>query len=231
MPVLGHRKSNMLVLLGSAALALGACQPKAALRPGLQPSVSVAAPPKADVWRSVATAADRDRLDRLGLAWSAALGEASKSNPGDVRREGVLLRPRGGLEQPDPTPGSYNCRLIELGRGSGKARGPAFTAYKPFFCYVEIDDGQLTFVKQTGSQRPSGRLWDDDDPRRMIFLGSVAMKASDKTLAYGDDPKRDMAGTFERVGPFRWRLVVPWPQGGTAKLGVYELTPVADQPE
>lgn len=230
MPVLGQRRSRLAVLLGAAALALAACQPKA-LRPGLQPSVSVAAPAKAEVWRSVATAADRDRLDRLGLAWSEALAEATRSHGGDVRREGALLRPRGGLEQPDPTPGSYNCRLIELGRGSARPRGTAFTAYKPFFCYVEIDGGQLTFVKQTGSQRPSGRLWEDDDPKRMIFLGSVAMKASDKTLAYGDDPRRDMAGTFERVGPFRWRLVVPWPQGGGAKLGVYELTPVANQPE
>ena len=40
-----------------------------------------------------------------------------------------------------------------------------------------------------------------------------------------------MAGTFERVGPFRWRLVIPWPQSNGSKLEVYELTPVADQPE
>ncbi|MEO6432508.1 MAG: DUF4893 domain-containing protein [Sphingomicrobium sp.] len=221
----------MLLLLSSAGLALAACQTKPVKPGGRQPSVSVAVPLKADVWRAVASEADRDRLDRLGLAWSEALAEANRSNPADVRREGMLLRPRGGLDQPDPTPGSYNCRLIELGRGSGKARGPAFTAYKPFFCYVELDDGQLTFVKQTGSQRPSGRLWDDDDSKRMIFLGSIAMTPKDKALAYGDDARRDMAATFERVGPFRWRLVVPWPRDNSAKLGVYELTPVADQPE
>ena len=30
--------------------------------------------------------------------------------------------------------------------------------------------------------------------------------------------------------PFQWRLVIPWPQS-TSKLDVFELTPVADQPE
>ena len=49
-------------------------------------------------------------------------------------------------------------------------------------------------------------------------------------LAYGDDPRRNMAGVLERVGPFRWRLVIPWPLNG-AKIEVFELTPVADQPE
>ena len=43
-------------------------------------------------------------------------------------------------------------------------------------------------------------------------------------------PKRDMAGVLERIGPFKWRLVIPWPQS-TSKLDVFELTPVADQPK
>ena len=29
-------------------------------------------------------------------------------------------------------------------------------------------------------------------------------------------PKRDMAGVFERIGPFVWRLVIPYPQSGVA---------------
>ena len=44
-------------------------------------------------------------------------------------------------------------------------------------------------------------------------------------MAYGDDPKRNMAGVLERIGPFRWRLVIPWPQS-MSKLDVFELTPV-----
>jgi len=47
---------------------------------------------------------------------------------------------------------------------------------------------------------------------------------------YGEDPKRDMAGVFERIAPFEWRLVIPFTQSG-ARLDVFELTPVAEQPK
>ena len=40
-----------------------------------------------------------------------------------------------------------------------------------------------------------------------------------------------MAGIFERIGPFRWRLVIPYPQIGLAAADVFELTPVPDQPK
>jgi hypothetical protein len=203
--------------------ALSACVTKPALPPGAHPSVEVGPPAKSNAWKSVATAADQDRLARLGLAWQQALADAQKSNAADIRREGSLLLPRSGLPRPDPTPGSYNCRLIKL--GSATPKGKAYETFKPFFCYVEVEDHLLTIVKQTGSQRPAGRLWEDDDPNRLIFLGSLALGNEDQPLAYGDDPRRDMAGVLERIGPFRWRLVIPWPQS-TSKLDVFELTPV-----
>ena len=118
---------------------------------------------------------------------------------------------------------SYNCRLIKLGRATAKDK--AFETFKPFFCYVEVEGDLLTIVKQTGSQRPAGRLCEDDNPERLIFLGSLALGSEYQPLAYGDDPKRDMAGVLERIGPFNWRLVIPWPQS-TSKLDVFELTPV-----
>ena len=62
-----------------------------------------------------------------------------------------------------------------------------------------------------------------------IFL-AAALGDEEAPIAYGENPKRDMAGIFERIAPFRWRLVIPWPQDG-AKLNVFELTPVADQPQ
>ena len=40
----------------------------------------------------------------------------------------------------------------------------------------------------------------------------------------------NMAGVLERIGPFKWRLVIPWPQS-SSKLDVFELTPVANQPK
>ena len=218
---------------GGALLALallGGCQTKPNLPAGVHPSVEVGPPLKSEAWKAVATAADQDRLARLGLAWQEGLAEAKKINGGEVGREGKLLLPRTALPRPAPTPGSYNCRMIALGKAT--AKGKAFESFKPFFCYVEVEGDQLTIVKQTGSQRPSGRLWEDDDPNRMIFLGSLALADDEQPLAYGDDAKRNMAGVLERIGAFRWRLVIPWPQSD-AKLEVFELTPVdfAQQPK
>jgi hypothetical protein len=62
------------------------------------------------------------------------------------------------------------------------------------------------------------------DTRRLVFLGSMALGTEEVPRAYGDDPGRDMAGILERIGPFRWRLVVPWPRG-ESKLDVFELVP------
>jgi hypothetical protein len=193
-----------------------------------RPTIIAEPQTKADIWEGVATDADKQRIARLGLAWQEAIQDANKTAGKEVDSEGELLRPRAGLARPAPTPGSYNCRLIKLGRVNGK--GPAFERFKPFFCYVEVEGDLLTIVKQTGSQRPAGRLWEDDRAERLIFLGSLALGDEDQPLAYAEDPKRDMAGVFERIAPFKWRLVIPWPQSNS-KLDVFELTPVAQQPK
>jgi hypothetical protein len=114
--------------------------------------------------------------------------------------------------------------------GSARPREPAYQAFKPFFCHVGVNEDQLSITKQTGSERPAGYLWDDRNSKRMIFLGSLALGNEDMPLSYGEDPKRDMAGVFERVGAFRYRLVVPRPRG-TAKLDVIELVPAPVQAE
>ena len=43
-------------------------------------------------------------------------------------------------------------------------------------------------------------------------------------------PSATWPAIFERIGPFVWRLVIPYPQSG-AQLDVFELTPVAEQPK
>jgi hypothetical protein len=221
-----NRRNHRLLARGAALLALAmlaGCATKPKVPPGVTPAVEVGPPLKSEAWKSVATDADEDRLARLGLAWQEAIAEAKKSNPADVAKEDKLLLPRAALPMPAPTPGSYNCRMIALGKVTPKDK--AFESFKPFFCYVQVEDDQLTIVKQTGSQRPAGRLWADDDATRMIFLGSLALRDEEAPLAYGDDPKRNMAGVLERIAPFKWRLVIPWPQSGS-KLNVFELTPV-----
>ena len=216
-------RTCLVIASCAAAAALPSCATTPATSPKARAIVEVGAPLKSEAWKAVATAEDEDRIARLGLAWQEALTEAGKNNAAEIRREGKLLLPRSGMPRPEPTPGSYNCRLIKLGKATPKTR--AYETFRPFFCYVEIEDDLLTIVKQTGSQRPAGRLWNDDDSRRLIFLGSLALADETVPLAYGDDPRRNMAGVFERIGPFRWRLVIPWPQS-SSKLDVIELTPV-----
>ena len=212
----------------TALMLLASCETAPKPPAGTRAIVEVAPPAKSEAWKKLATPADQQRLSRLDSAWQQALTEAGKSNGGDIRKEGVLLKPTVALPRPAPTPGSYNCRLIKLGKATPKTR--PYESFKPFFCYVEVEGDLLTIVKQTGSQRPAGRLWEDDDADRLIFLGTLALGNEDQPLAYGDDPKRDMAGVLQRIGPFRWRLVIPWPQS-SSKLDVFELTPVAEQPQ
>jgi hypothetical protein len=184
---------------------------------------------KNDGWSGLASDADRSRINRTALAWQSGIAEARERGFGEaIRAEGKLLVSGGGLARPAPTPGSYRCRLVTLGRST--ARGPAFEKFKPFFCYVDVEGELFTIVKQTGSQRPAGRLWEDEIPTRLIFLGSLALGNEEEARAYGEDPRRDVAGVFERIAPFVWRLVIPFAQDGT-KLQVFELTPVAEQPK
>ena len=205
-----------------ATMAIGGCVP---VKDKPHAVISVGEPLKAEVWQGIASAADKGRLANISGAWAAGLADSRKAGfVSALREESELVKSNAALARPAPTPGSYRCRLVKLG---GK---PAFEKFKPFFCYVEVDGNLLTIVKQTGSQRPAGRLWEDDDPKRLIFLGSLALGDEEVPIAYGDNPKRDMAGILERTGPFRWRLVIPWPQDGS-KLHAYELTPVADQPQ
>ena len=192
-----------------------------------RPVISAPPPLKADVWQGIANSEDANRIRRAGTAWSTGLEEARRGFSDEIKAEGKLLNANTAQAKPAPTPGSYSCRVIRLGKENGK--GPAFQKFKPFFCYVGVEGELFTIVKQTGSQRPAGRLWEDDNPSRLIFLGTVAIGNEEEARAYGEDPRRDTAGIFERIAPFKWRLVIPFPQSG-ARLDVFELTPVAEQP-
>ena len=214
-------KARLLFGLGSVLL-MTACQ-TAPTRPGLRPTVEIAQEDTPE-WQGVANDQDKERIASLDAAWREALAAAGKK----ASAEGELLDPAGALARPAPSPGSYMCRLIRF--GSTKPREPDYQAFKPFFCHVGVNGEQLSITKQTGSERPAGYLWDDADRKRMIFLGSLALGTEDAPLSYGEDPARDMAGVFERVGPMRYRLVVPRPRG-TAKLDVIELVPAPIQSE
>jgi hypothetical protein len=210
-------------LLVTGALLLAGCQTPARTGSGSGPSVVVTQDEEPE-WRGVANREDAQRIAELSGAWREALTGVGRQ----ARGEGRLLDPDAALPKPAPSPGSYMCRVIRL--GSAKPREPAYQAFKPFFCHVGVNGEQLSITKQTGTERPAGYLWEDADTKRMIFLGSLALGADDAPLSYGENPARDMAGVFERIGPLRYRLVVPRPRG-TAKLDVIELVPAPVQPD
>lgn len=174
-------------------------------------------------WGAVVTDDDKDRLSRVDDAWAAALAEAEAARfARAIRDEGRLLDPAAALPRAALPPGPYLCRTIKL--GSQSEGGLPFAAYRPFNCYVEAEGALLTLVKQSGSQRPAGRLWAERDDR-MIFLGGLALGDEEGAPPYGADSERDVAGVVERVEPFRWRLVLPWPRT-ESKLDVIELIPI-----
>ena len=176
-------------------------------------------------WRTLASSDDVERIDRIEDAWQEALAEARDEGfAAQVEGEAALLDPAAALPRPAPSPGPYRCRMVKLG-STGDA--PAFRAFKPFFCYVQPDGELLNIVKQTGSQRPAGWLYPSEMETRLIFLGTLALGTEEEALPYGDSPERDMAGVVERIAPFHYRLVIPWPRLDS-KLDVIELVPVIE---
>lgn len=223
-PTLTPLRSCLLL----AASLLHGCNAAKAPQP-VQPPAA-AAVEEVPAWMQTASPADQARLGQLGAVWGQALAEARKAGfKRAVEAEGKLLEPGAALPRPAPAPGSYMCRLVQL--GSTSARGRAFTQAKADFCYVGVDDqGRLWLAKQTGASRRQGYLWDDWSPRRMVFLGSLASGDKDRPPGYGSIPERDRIGVIERVGPLRFRLVTP-SAVGRHKLEVLELVPAPTQNE
>jgi hypothetical protein len=218
-----HRGAPVLFL---ACTLLAACQTR--VPPALKAAATVVMEER-QAWVDVAAPEDAGRIQRLASAWTEGLAEARRKGfTRQLRAEGALLDPNSALPRAAPPPGSYNCRLIKIGDPAPRAR--AFVANKPFFCYVGVNDDQLSITKQTGSQRPGGYLWETGDSRKLIFLGSVALGTEDAPLSYGENSARNMAGVFERYGNLRYRLVVPWPRDGS-KLDIFELIPTSEQPD
>jgi len=174
-------------------------------------------------WRDVATERDRQRLREWRSSWIEALREArTAGHGGEIQREGVLLDPDAAELAPIPPVGDYRCRTIKVG-GQGDLLD--YVAYPAFRCRIRPErGGRLSFVKLTGSQRPIGTIY-PDGPRRMIFLGSLQLGDERRSLRYGADEERDMAGIVERVGNRRWRMVFPRPTFESI-VDVIELVPV-----
>jgi hypothetical protein len=209
-----------LSLLAGSATALAGCaamtQP-----PKARPSVTIEVGEK---WRNAATVRDEQILNQLRTAWTDALALARKA--GFVRaaaREGALLDPAAALPRPAPSPGAYSCRLVTIGASGPRAR--AFVAGRSFFCFVGVEQGQLSFTAELPPLRIGGYLWEQEGAAQLTFLGSSARGKGVALPAYGRIPENGVPGVFERIGEFRYRLVLASPVLG-GKLAFLEMRPV-----
>ena len=173
-------------------------------------------------WRRVATAEDRERIRTWRETWMKALAKASPTHAAEIAAAGAILQPDAALLDPTPPSGDYQCRVYKVG---AKAEGNRdFTAAAPVACRVTANElDQLRFTVLDGAQRPNGTLYPDSG-RRLVFLGSMILSDERKSMRYGTDTERSIAGTVERIAPDRWRLVLPRPRW-ESMLEVIELAP------
>ena len=174
-------------------------------------------------WRGVISSTDRDRYQHRQAAWDLALQQARRQKgSGDLNSLGDLIRPDADRPGVTPPPGDYRCRTVKLGSQGGED-GLGYVVYGWFACRIEQTPQGLRFTKLTGSQRPSGLLYPEND-RHMVMLGSLALAQEPTAGAYGRNAERDLVGVLERIGEARWRLVAPWP-AYESNLDLIELVP------
>lgn len=172
-------------------------------------------------WRTIASAADRDRLRDWRKTWVAALPVARRADAAALGAQGGLFEPDTALANPVPPAGTYRCRVFRL--GSVRAELPGFVALPATSCTIAADGTGTTFTLASGDQRPHGKLYPESDSRAM-FLGALELGDERIPLPYGQDARRNSVGYVERIAPARWRLVLPSP-GFDTQLDVIELTP------
>jgi hypothetical protein len=115
----------------------------------------------------------------------------------------------------------YSCRVIKLGaKDSGNLD---YVSYPDFTCRVRAERQLQRLGKLSGSQRYVGLIFPGDAIRN-VFLGTLVLGDERRALQYGQDEQRDVAGYLERIGPERWRLLMPQPHF-ESKFDVMELTP------
>jgi hypothetical protein len=203
-----------LALLLTAAFSLAGCevieQPA-----GLIPRWTTA-------YKQVISEPDRVRLRDWRTTFEGALAAARKSgHAAEIASEGPLLDPDSAQAGPAIPDGMYRCRVIKLGRQSEGMLD--YAPYPGFTCRVRAQRSLQRLTKLSGSQRYVGLIFPGDAIRN-VFLGTLVLGDENRALQYRQDDGRDIAAYVERIGPNRWRLVMPRPHF-ESKLDVMELVP------
>ncbi len=173
-------------------------------------------------YKEVISENDRVRLRDWRKTFEAALEAARKSgHAAAIAHEGALLDPDSALAGPAIPNGMYKCRVVKLGaEGQGILD---YVTYAGFTCRVKAERQLQRLGKLSGSQRYVGLIFPDDAIRN-VFLGTLVLGDEHRALQYGQDQQRDVAGYVERIGPNRWRLVMPQPHF-ESRLDIVELAP------
>jgi hypothetical protein len=173
-----------------------------------------------EAWRQAATPAGLAALDGLDARWAAALADAHRrGGTRTIAAEAPLLDLQAALPRAAPAPGAYRCRLLRVAPPGARIRG--LSVSRSAFCFVGVKDDQLSLTTEIAGHRLAGYLEDTKTSRALIFLGSAAGARGQAAIGYGEDPLRDRVGRFERIGEFRYRLLVPAP--AAPELLVFEM--------
>jgi hypothetical protein len=177
--------------------------------------IALALPAHADgAVQKLITAADKARLDKYGETRKAALDEAKAGDPADVKQlDELLARPLVAFSDKDLT-GNWKCRTIKVGGLS------PLVIYGWFKCKVTDDGSGWKLAKTTGSQRTTGRFFDESE-KRAIYLGSGSVN-EDKPKPYGSGPETDQVGYAFRNSATQWRIELPAPYY-ESKLDIMEF--------
>jgi len=162
------------------------------------------------------TAADKARLAAYAATRAEAIAEAkSGGSPADIAvlEKIIATQPMSLRDGFDPT-GKWKCRTIKLG---GML---PLTIYDWFDCRITDDGSGWYLVKTSGSQRTSGRFYDDGDSR-LVYLGALNY-SREKPIDYGKDAERDQVSYVFRTGPEELRMEFPAPKF-ESRLDILEL--------
>ncbi len=180
--------------------------------------------PKSADWKLAVVSTDLARIRNWRKSFVAGLAQAkSYGNGASIAREGALLDPDSGRDSAAPPTGSYQCRVIKLGK-NGVHMLP-YIAYPSRPCVIQDEGGvsSFSFRSGNGAQRPNGLIFSGDD-RKRVFLGTMMLSDERRVIDYGRDQTRNMAGLIDRIGDNRWRLILPYPNFESL-IDVIEIAP------
>lgn len=164
---------------------------------------------------SLITDADRARLEAFEATKAEAVGEARAGGSADdlFVLEQILDRPQMSFDGFDLT-GEWECRTIKVGGLS------SLVVYSWFRCRVTDDGSGWRLEKLSGSQRTTGRFFDESETT-LTYLGSFYI-AGDEPPAYGSGPDSDQVGRAFHGGDNQWRIEFPAPRF-ESKLDILEF--------